>query len=129
MTGYRPKNLRAEEAKEDVDLVQMALSQMWPVQNEVKGEILQKQLEIVRDPLVPHHVRVLAAKNIMAMGVMNLKAIDTIIKASGLQNPTGTEEKQIDWDSMVRRSGERKENNVEQKLLQMMPPARENGVA
>jgi len=128
MVGYRPKNQRAVDATEDVDLVKMALEQMWPVKQECKDEILQKQLDIIRDVLVPHHVRVLAAKNIMAMGVMNLKAIDTLIKASGLQGAVGTEEKQIDWDRMIRR-GDRKENAVEQKLLKMMPPQRENGVA
>ena len=76
----RPENGRSAEAREDADLLKLALSQMWPIDQEMKEEILARQLEIVKDPLVPSFVRVTAAKNVVAMGIMNLKVIDTVLK-------------------------------------------------
>ncbi len=88
--GYRPSNLRVREAKEDVDLLKMALDQMWPVEGSKKRDIVDRQLDIIRDPLIPAVVRTLAAKNIISMGVCNLKAIELMVKA-GLASSTPEE--------------------------------------
>lgn len=80
MAGYRPTNAVVKEAREDVDLLRMALAQMWPVPQENKQELIDRQMEIVRNDLLPGDVRNQAARNIMAAGIANLKALELLLK-------------------------------------------------
>lgn len=80
MANYRPRNQRAAEAREDVDLLKMALAQMWPVSAEQRAQLIDRQMEIVTDPLLPSNVKSEAARNVLAAGIANLKAIETVIK-------------------------------------------------
>lgn len=89
MGYYQPRNQVATEAREDCQLMALALSQMWPVTATVKQEMVDNQLEILRHPLVPAAVKTLAARNLLACGVANLKAIQLMIDAGAQNTPRG----------------------------------------
>lgn len=118
MTGYNPRNQAAHDARESVDLVKQALAQMWPVPQENKQAVVDEQFAIMRNELCPFAVRVSAAKNLIAMGALNLKALDTIAKLTLRQGPEQQTEN-IDWDSLIHKP---ETNSVEEQLKLLSPP-------
>lgn len=69
------------EAREDADIFRLLMSQMWPVPEEAREDLVQRQLEIAGDPLVSAVARAMAARNVIACGASNLKAIDMLMHA------------------------------------------------
>lgn len=100
MPYYKPMNSRVKEAREDVDLLKMAMAQMWPVDADQREQLIQRQMDIVTDPALPAEVKSGAAKNVLAAGLANLKALDTIIRL-GLAQASVRQQGRISSDEEI----------------------------
>ena len=83
----RKRNYLNWNARQDVDLLALALSDRWPVEPEKKREIVLRQVDILNDPNVSAHVKSRAAQNLVNMGRQNLMALEYIANFAQRQDP------------------------------------------
>lgn len=81
MAFHRLSNGAAREAREDVDILRMVLAESWPIDADARKDLIDRQMEIVKDQFVPAAVRAMAAKNILMAGCANLKSLELVVKA------------------------------------------------
>lgn len=91
-TKYNPRNLIQREASEDVKLLSLALNELWPVSADARKKLIDRQMEIINNPIVAEMTRALAARNVLAAGALNLKAIALMREIQGTIMPASTEE-------------------------------------
>lgn len=91
-TKYKPGNIVQREAREDVQLLSLALNELWPVSADARKKLIDRQMEIINNPIVSEMTRALAARNVLAAGALNLKAIALLREIQGTVIPAGNEE-------------------------------------
>lgn len=71
----RTSQKRADGRKANAELVALALAQNWPVGADVREEVVNEMMAIVKDESLPAQLRALAAKNLLLASKLNLDAI------------------------------------------------------
>ncbi len=87
----RRNSTAMKSMREDTSLASQAISQMWPLSAEQREMLVAAQLNLVCNPITPQIIQVMAAKNLVAMGIHNLRVLEVLRAAMSVETQSSYE--------------------------------------